>query len=422
MPYKNFVLNNKYINIAKLSDSYKYYNTFKAVFKYIDTVYNDLVDNEYKQKIIDLFSHVSIQVKNMFVNHVVNAVIDILITVFMVSNVSSTATKIQYSRVIENTIKKYDKLSKTLEIKHIDLMIFLMLVCIKYENIWKITSQTMNLNLDKIMENTIPDTSLIQDLYNIFKLMNEENNFNICINLDIETSYDKIIVIESLNDSDNAMNNYCVNCKQCTACYCCYNCKNCDMCQYCVNSINCNMSTNVINSVYINNSTCVLNSVILKYCNYVNMSCNCSRCNNIVNCFNVRDSNNYANLMNAKHVNNNSVIVNYYKSTDIPTTQIQRNLVDYNTINTRIFKTVPELIDGVALGVDSQSPEVPLSATKCAIYNVEELVEIRDYYFFKQNQTLFKHYYIDYPFIDYYNTKSVPGLLSPVDYYELFKH
>lgn len=422
MPYKNFVLNNKYINIAKLSDSYKYYNTFKAIFKYIDTVYNDLVDNEYKQKIIDLFSHVSIQVKNMFVNHIVNAVIDILITVFMVSNVSSTATKIQYSRVIENTIKKYDKLSKTLEIKHIDLMIFLMLVCIKYENIWKITSQTMNLNLDKIMENTIPDTSLIQDLYNIFKLMNEENNFNICINLDIETSYDKIIIIESLNDSDNAMNNYCVNCKQCTACYCCYNCKNCDMCRYCVNSINCNMSTNVINSVYINNSTCVLNSVILKYCNYVNMSCNCSRCNNIVNCFNVRDSNNYANLMNAKHVNNNSVIVNYYKSTDIPTTQIQRNLVDYNTINTRIFKTVPELIDGVALGVDSQNPEVPLSATKCAIYNVEELVEIRDYYFFKQNQTLFKHYYIDYPFIDYYNTKSVPGLLSPVDYYELFKH
>lgn len=422
MPYKNFVLNNKYINIAKLSDSYKYYNTFKAIFKYIDTVYNDLVDNEYKQKIIDLFSHVSTQVKNMFVNHIVNAVIDILITVFMVSNVSSTATKIQYSRVIENTIKKYDKLSKTLEIKHIDLMIFLMLVCIKYENIWKITSQTMNLNLDKIMENTIPDTSLIQDLYNIFKLMNEENNFNICINLDIETSYDKIIVIESLNDSDNAMNNYCVNCKQCTACYCCYNCKNCDMCRYCVNSINCNMSTNVINSVYINNSTCVLNSVILKYCNYVNMSCNCSRCNNIVNCFNVRDSNNYANLMNAKHVNNNSVIVNYYKSTDIPTTQIQRNLVDYNTINTRIFKTVPELIDGVALGVDSQNPEVPLSATKCAIYNVEELVEIRDYYFFKQNQTLFKHYYIDYPFIDYYNTKSVPGLLSPVDYYELFKH
>lgn len=421
MPYKNFVLNNKYINIAKLSDSYKYYNTFKAIFKYIDTIYNDLVDNEYKQKIIDLFSHVSIQVKNMFVNHIVNAVIDILITVFMVSNVSSTATKIQYSRVIENTIKKYDKLSKTLEIKHIDLMIFLMLVCIKYENIWKITSQTMNLNLDKIMENTIPDTSLIQDLYNIFKLMNEENNFNICINLDIETSYDKII-IESLNDSDNAMNNYCVNCKQCTACYCCYNCKNCDMCRYCVNSINCNMSTNVINSVYINNSTCVLNSVILKYCNYVNMSCNCSRCNNIVNCFNVRDSNNYANLMNAKHVNNNSVIVNYYKSTDIPTTQIQRNLVDYNTINTRIFKTVPELIDGVALGVDSQNPEVPLSATKCAIYNVEELVEIRDYYFFKQNQTLFKHYYIDYPFIDYYNTKSVPGLLSPVDYYELFKH
>ena len=225
-----------------------------------------------------------------------------------------------------------------------------------------------------------------------------------------------------MNDSDNAMNNYCVNCKQCTACYCCYNCKNCDMCRYCVNSINCNMSTNVINSVYINNSTCVLNSVILKYCNYVNMSCNCSRCNNIVNCFNVRDSNNYANLMNAKHVNNNSVIVNYYKSTDIPTTQIQRNLVDYNTINTRIFKTVPELIDGVALGVDSQNPEVPLSATKCAIYNVEELVEIRDYYFFKQNQTLFKHYYIDYPFIDYYNTKSVPGLLSPVDYYELFKH
>lgn len=422
MPYKNFVLNNKYINIAKLSDSYKYYNTFKAIFKYIDTVYNDLVDNEYKQKIIDLFSHVSIQVKNMFVNHIVNAVIDILITVFMVSNVSSTATKIQYSRVIENTIKKYDKLSKTLEIKHIDLMIFLMLVCIKYENIWKITSQTMNLNLDKIMENTIPDTSLIQDLYNIFKLMNEENNFNICINLDIETSYDKIIVIESLNNSDNAMNNYCVNCKQCTACYCCYNCKNCDMCRYCVNSINCNMSTNVINSVYINNSTCVLNSVILKYCNYVNMSCNCSRCNNIVNCFNVRDSNNYANLMNAKHVNNNSVIVNYYKSTDIPTTQIQRNLVDYNTINTRIFKTVPELIDGVALGVDSQNPEVPLSATKCAIYNVEELVEIRDYYFFKQNQTLFKHYYIDYPFIDYYDTKSVPGLLSPVDYYELFKH
>lgn len=422
MPYKNFVLNNKYINIAKLSDSYKYYNTFKAIFKYIDTIYNDLVDNEYKQKIIDLFSHVSIQVKNMFVNHIVNAVIDILITVFMVSNVSSTATKIQYSRVIENTIKKYDKLSKTLEIKHIDLMIFLMLVCIKYENIWKITSQTMNLNLDKIMENTIPDTSLIQDLYNIFKLMNEENNFNICINLDIETSYDKIIIIESLNDSDNAMNNYCVNCKQCTACYCCYNCKNCDMCRYCVNSINCNMSTNVINSVYINNSTCVLNSVILKYCNYVNMSCNCSRCNNIVNCFNVRDSNNYANLMNAKHVNNNSVIVNYYKSTDIPTTQIQRNLVDYNTINTRIFKTVPELIDGVALGVDSQNPEVPLSATKCAIYNVEELVEIRDYYFFKQNQTLFKHYYIDYPFIDYYNTKSVPGLLSPVDYYELFKH
>lgn len=422
MPYKNFVLNNKYINIAKLSDSYKYYNTFKAIFKYIDTVYNDLVDNEYKQKIIDLFSHVSTQVKNMFVNHIVNAVIDIIITVFMVSNVSSTATKIQYSRVIENTIKKYDKLSKTLEIKHIDLMIFLMLVCIKYENIWKITSQTMNLNLDKIMENTIPDTSLIQDLYNIFKLMNEENNFNICINLDIETSYDKIIVIESLNDSDNAMNNYCVNCKQCTACYCCYNCKNCDMCRYCVNSINCNMSTNVINSVYINNSTCVLNSVILKYCNYVNMSCNCSRCNNIVNCFNVRDSNNYANLMNAKHVNNNSVIVNYYKSTDIPTTQIQRNLVDYNTINTRIFKTVPELIDGVALGVDSQNPEVPLSATKCAIYNVEELVEIRDYYFFKQNQTLFKHYYIDYPFIDYYNTKSVPGLLSPVDYYELFKH
>lgn len=422
MPYKNFVLNNKYINIAKLSDSYKYYNTFKAIFKYIDTVYNDLVDNEYKQKIIDLFSHVSIQVKNMFVNHIVNAVIDILITVFMVSNVSSTATKIQYSRVIENTIKKYDKLSKTLEIKHIDLMIFLMLVCIKYENIWKITSQTMNLNLDKIMENTIPDTSLIQDLYNIFKLMNEENNFNICINLDIETSYDKIIIIESLNNSDNAMNNYCVNCKQCTACYCCYNCKNCDMCRYCVNSINCNMSTNVINSVYINNSTCVLNSVILKYCNYVNMSCNCSRCNNIVNCFNVRDSNNYANLMNAKHVNNNSVIVNYYKSTDIPTTQIQRNLVDYNTINTRIFKTVPELIDGVALGVDSQNPEVPLSATKCAIYNVEELVEIRDYYFFKQNQTLFKHYYIDYPFIDYYDTKSVPGLLSPVDYYELFKH
>ena len=422
MPYKNFVLNNKYINIAKLSDSYKYYNTFKAIFKYIDTIYNDLVDNEYKQKIIDLFSHVSIQVKNMFVNHIVNAVIDILITVFMVSNVSSTATKIQYSRVIENTIKKYDKLSKTLEIKHIDLMIFLMLVCIKYENIWKITSQTMNLNLDKIMENTIPDTSLIQDLYNIFKLMNEENNFNICINLDIETSYDKIIIIESLNDSDNAMNNYCVNCKQCTACYCCYNCKNCDMCRYCVNSINCNMSTNVINSVYINNSTCVLNSVILKYCNYVNMSCNCSRCNNIVNCFNVRDSNNYANLMNAKHVNNNSVIVNYYKSTDIPTTQIQRNLVDYNTINTRIFKTVPELIDGVALGVDSQNPEVPLSATKCAIYNVEELVEIRDYYFFKQNQTLFKHYYIDYPFIDYYDTKSVPGLLSPVDYYELFKH
>lgn len=422
MPYKNFVLNNKYINIAKLSDSYKYYNTFKAIFKYIDTVYNDLVDNEYKQKIIDLFSHVSTQVKNMFVNHVVNAVIDILITVFMVSNVSSTATKIQYSRVIENTIKKYDKLSKTLEIKHIDLMIFLMLVCIKYENIWKITSQTMNLNLDKIMENTIPDTSLIQDLYTIFKLMNEENNFNICINLDIETKYDKIIVIESLNDSDNEMNNYCVNCKQCTACYCCYNCKNCDMCRYCVNSINCNMSTNVINSVYINNSTCVLNSVILKYCNYVNMSCNCSRCNNIVNCFNVRDSNNYANLMNAKHVNNNSVIVNYYKSTDIPTTQIQRNLVDYNTINTRIFKTVPELIDGVALGVDSQSPEVPLSATKCAIYNVEELVEIRDYYFFKQNKTLFKHYYIDYPFIDYYNTKSVPGLLSPVDYYEMFKH
>lgn len=422
MPYKNFVLNNKYINIAKLSDSYKYYNTFKAIFKYIDTVYNDLVDNEYKQKIIDLFSHVSTQAKNMFVNHIVNAVIDILITVFMVSNVSSTATKIQYSRVIENTIKKYDKLSKTLEIKHIDLMIFLMLVCIKYENIWKITSQTMNLNLDKIMENTIPDTSLIQDLYNIFKLMNEKNNFNICINLDIETSYDKIIVIESLNDSDNAMNNYCVNCKQCTACYCCYNCKNCDMCRYCVNSINCNMSTNVINSVYINNSTCVLNSVILKYCNYVNMSCNCSRCNNIVNCFNVRDSNNYANLMNAKHVNNNSVIVNYYKSTDIPTTQIQRNLVDYNTINTRIFKTVPELIDGVALGVDSQSPEVPLSATKCAIYNVEELVEIRDYYFFKQNQTLFKHYYIDYPFIDYYNTKFVPGLLSPVDYYEMFKH
>lgn len=422
MPYKNFVLNNKYINIAKLSDSYKYYNTFKAIFKYIDTVYNDLVDNEYKQKIIDLFSHVSTQAKNMFVNHIVNAVIDILITVFMVSNVSSTVTKIQYSRVIENTIKKYDKLSKTLEIKHIDLMIFLMLVCIKYENIWKITSQTMNLNLDKIMENTIPDTSLIQDLYNIFKLMNEKNNFNICINLDIETSYDKIIVIESLNNSDNAMNNYCVNCKQCTACYCCYNCKNCDMCRYCVNSINCNMSTNVINSVYINNSTCVLNSVILKYCNYVNMSCNCSRCNNIVNCFNVRDSNNYANLMNAKHVNNNSVIVNYYKSTDIPTTQIQRNLVDYNTINTRIFKTVPELIDGVALGVDSQSPEVPLSATKCAIYNVEELVEIRDYYFFKQNQTLFKHYYIDYPFIDYYNTKSVPGLLSPVDYYELFKH
>ena len=422
MPYKNFVLNNKYINIAKLSDSYKYYNTFKAIFKYIDTVYNDLVDNEYKQKIIDLFSHVSTQVKNMFVNHIVNAVIDILITVFMVSNVSSTATKIQYSRVIENTIKKYDKLSKTLEIKHIDLMIFLILVCIKYENIWKITSQTMNLNLDKIMENTIPDTSLLQDLYTIFKLMNEENNFNICINLDIETSYDKIIVIESLNDSDNAMNNYCVNCKQCTACYCCYNCKNCDMCRYCVNSINCNMSTNVINSVYINNSTCVLNSVILKYCNYVNMSCNCSRCNNIVNCFNVRDSNNYANLMNAKHVNNNSVIVNYYKSTDIPTTQIQRNLVDYNTINTRIFKTVPELIDGVALGVDSQNPEVPLSATKCAIYNVEELVEIRDYYFFKQNQTLFKHYYIDYPFIDYYNTKSVPGLLSPVDYYELFKH
>lgn len=422
MPYKNFVLNNKYINIAKLSDSYKYYNTFKAIFKYIDTVYNNLVDNEYKQKIIDLFSHVSTQVKNMFVNHIINAVIDILITVFMVSNVSSTATKIQYSRVIENTIKKYDKLSKTLEIKHIDLMIFLMLVCIKYENIWKITSQTMNLNLDKIMENTIPDTSLIQDLYNIFKLMNKENNFNICINLDIETSYDKIIIIESLNDSDNAMNNYCVNCKQCTACYCCYNCKNCDMCRYCVNSINCNMSTNVINSVYINNSTCVLNSVILKYCNYVNMSCNCSRCNNIVNCFNVRDSNNYANLMNAKHVNNNSVIVNYYKSTDIPTTQIQRNLVDYNTINTRIFKTVPELIDGVALGVDSQKPEVPLSATKCAIYNVEELVEIRDYYFFKQNQTLFKHYYIDYPFIDYYNTKSVPGLLSPVDYYELFKH
>lgn len=422
MPYKNFVLNNKYINIAKLSDSYKYYNTFKAIFKYIDTVYNDLVDNEYKQKIIDLFSHVSTQVKNMFVNHIVNAVIDILITVFMVSNVSSTATKIQYSRVIENTIKKYDKLSKSLEIKHIDLMIFLMLVCIKYENIWKITSQTMNLNLDKIMENTIPDTSLQQDLYTIFKLMNEKNNFNICINLDIETSYDKIIVIESLNDSDNAMNNYCVNCKQCTACYCCYNCKNCDMCRYCVNSINCNMSTNVINSVYINNSTCVMNSVILKYCNYVNMSCNCSRCNNIVNCFNVRDSNNYANLMNAKHVNNNSVIVNYYKSTDIPTTQIQRNLVDYNTINTRIFKTVPELIDGVALGVDSQSPEVPLSATKCAIYNVEELVEIRDYYFFKQNQTLFKHYYIDYPFIDYYNTKSVPGLLSPVDYYELFKH
>lgn len=422
MPYKNFVLNNKYINIAKLSDSYKYYNTFKAIFKYIDTVYNDLVDNEYKQKIIDLFSHVSTQVKNMFVNHIVNAVIDILITVFMVSNVSSTATKIQYSRVIENTIKKYDKLSKTLEIKHIDLMIFLMLVCIKYENIWKITSQTMNLNLDKIMENTVPDTSLLQDLYTIFKLMNEENNFNICINLDIETRYDKIIVIETLNDSDNAMNNYCVNCKQCTACYCCYNCKNCDMCRYCVNSINCNMSTNVINSVYINNSTCVLNSVILKYCNYVNMSCNCSRCNNIVNCFNVRDSNNYANLMNAKHVNNNSVIVNYYKSTDIPTTQIQRNLVDYNTINTRIFKTVPELIDGVALGVDSQNPEVPLSATKCAIYNIEELVEIRDYYFFKQNQTLFKHYYIDYPFVDYYNTKSVPGLLSPVDYYELFKH
>lgn len=422
MPYKNFVLNNKYINIAKLSDSYKYYNTFKAIFKYIDTVYNDLVDNEYKQKIIDLFSHVSTQVKNMFVNHIVNAVIDILITVFMVSNVSSTATKIQYSRVIENTIKKYDKLSKTLEIKHIDLMIFLMLVCIKHEHVWKTTSQITNLNLDKLMENTIPDTSLTQDLYNIFKLMNEENNFNICIDLDIETSYDKIIVIESLNDSDNTMNNYCVNCKQCTACYCCYNCKNCDMCRCCVNSINCNMSTNVINSVYINNSTCVLNSVILKYCNYVNMSCNCSRCNNIVNCFNVRDSNNYANLMNAKHVNNNSVIVNYYKSTDIPTTQIQRNLVDYNTINTRIFKTVPELIDGVALGVDSQNPEVPLSATKCAIYNVEELVEIRDYYFFKQNQTLFKHYYIDYPFIDYYNTKSVPGLLSPVDYYELFKH
>ena len=49
-------------------------------------------------------------------------------------------------------------------------------------------------------------------------------------------------------------------------------------------------------------------------------------------------------------------------------------------------------------------------------------VEIRDYYFFKQNKTLFKHYYIDYPFIDYYNTKSVPGLLSPVDYYEMFKH
>lgn len=422
MPYKNFVLNNKYINIAKLSDSYKYYNTFKAIYKYIDTVYNDLVNDEYKQKIIDLFSHVSTQVKNMFVNHIVNAVIDILITVFMVSNVSSTATKIQYSRVIENTIKKYDKLSKTLEIKHIDLMIFLILVCIKYEHVWKTTSQITNLNLDKLMENTIPDTSLTQDLYTIFKHMNEENNFNICINLDIETSYDKIIYIEASNDSDNTMNNYCVNCKQCTACYCCYNCKNCDMCRCCVNSINCNMSTNVINSVYINNSTCVLNSVILKYCNYVNMSCNCSRCNNIVNCFNVRDSNNYANLMNAKHVNNNSVIVNYYKSTDIPTTQIQRNLVDYNTINTRIFKTVPELIDGVALGVDSQNPEVPLSATKCAIYNVEELVEIRDYYFFKQNKTLFKHYYIDYPFIDYYNTKSVPGLLSPVDYYEMFKH
>lgn len=162
------------------------------------------------------------------------------------------------------------------------------------------------------------------------------------INLEFDSNTNSIIP----SYTELSINNFCIDCIDCSNCLCCYECKDCMMCNCCINCIGCSQSMYCMSSLNIVNSFYVTNSRNIYYCH---KCCTCNTCyysDHITNCKRVIYVSNTLNLSNARKsfiqpmskylsINNRSQEINCY----------QRRIFTRNDLtDTDIFNSIDENI------------------------------------------------------------------------------